>query len=617
MPGRSWPGIFISSTDPAFIMQIKKNISAWKYAAIPVLFVLFVAFYPQASLLVSRGAAWNGTFFITNYDETAYAAYVNALIDGKARKTDPFSGRGEAEYESLYSIQFVPAYLMAVPSRALGLETSAAFLVLNFFVALASALAMFWLIRTVTGNDALSAVGTIFVFALGTAAAFQGELRQLLQGSVVVDYFPFLRRYLPAVPFPLFILYLGLLWKSFTAESSKRSVLFAVLAGACFSVLVFSYFFLWTAALAFFAVFAGLSFLFANDKKNVLTSMGVFLCFTVSLWPYFTLLDQRSPEIDSVQLLIKTHAPDIWSLPVIIGLVSVALSLLFNKRNYFSLSQPLIVFAIACGLTPLVLLNQQIVTGRSLQPIHYEIFAANYLSLLSLVAVASAIIKSEKFQMSGVSLKKALVYVGLLCAAWGFVEAATATNRSIFAATVRDRSAAAIKLVNKPDNNEGNSVVLTPDMVTADFLSSISDLRPLWSPHLSSGGGISLAENKRRFYLYLYLNGITPKELADALHNQVFEVTAAIFGTEQALPELQGGGAKIRDQDIASETSKYAGFVSSISPKDIYYPMVGHIIVPQEAEPDYSNLDNWYRRELAGESDGFKIYKLTPLRSIP
>src|SRR6185369_9357754 len=180
-------------------MQILKSPSSRKYAILPVLFVLFIAYYPQVSLLATRGSSWNGTFFVTNYDETAYAAYVNALIGRKPRKTDPFTGVDEASYESFYSIQFVPAYAIALPARALGLSASTAFILLTGFIAVTTALALFWLIKSISGNDLLAAAGTIFVLAFGTAAAFEGELRHLAQGAVVVDCFPFLRRYQPGL----------------------------------------------------------------------------------------------------------------------------------------------------------------------------------------------------------------------------------------------------------------------------------------------------------------------------------------------------------------------------------------------------------------------------------
>src|SRR6185369_4515946 len=171
--------------------------------------------------------------------------------------------------------------------------------------------------------------------------------------------------------------------------------------------------------------------------------------------------------------------------------------------------------------------------------------------------------RSEKVIAAPAVPVKVLGYLAFISASWGVVETVTAVNRSKFAAEVRDRSVPAIQLAEKDADGAKDSIVLTPDMVTGDFILSVSKMRPLWSPHTSSGGGVSLAENKRLFYLYLYLNGITERELAEALRSRVFEVTAVVFGSGHALPELGGERQEITDDAIRAEAHKYHEFISN------------------------------------------------------
>src|SRR5215467_10075843 len=98
-------------------MSQNSSRSGWTYALVPALFIGFLALYPQLSLWINRGGEWQETYFISNYDEAAYSAYANALIHGKPRKTDPFLDINQTEHESLYSIQLIPAYTIAVPAR--------------------------------------------------------------------------------------------------------------------------------------------------------------------------------------------------------------------------------------------------------------------------------------------------------------------------------------------------------------------------------------------------------------------------------------------------------------------------------------------------------------------
>src|ERR1043166_10150863 len=95
------------------------NTQNWKYAALPTIFLVFLAIYPQISFCIVKGSAWNGAYFVENFDEVAYSAYINALIEGKPRKYDQYMAT-EIPHESLYSIQFIPAYVIAYPAKLLG-----------------------------------------------------------------------------------------------------------------------------------------------------------------------------------------------------------------------------------------------------------------------------------------------------------------------------------------------------------------------------------------------------------------------------------------------------------------------------------------------------------------
>src|SRR4051794_17282173 len=105
--------------------------------------ICLLALYPQIDLNVRRGSTWQGAFAYIDTDETAYAAYVNALIDGRPRRNDPYTGKdglpGVSQSESLFSIQFVPAYLVAVPARVFGLSSSASFILVMVLGALLTA----------------------------------------------------------------------------------------------------------------------------------------------------------------------------------------------------------------------------------------------------------------------------------------------------------------------------------------------------------------------------------------------------------------------------------------------------------------------------------------------
>ncbi|MEP6848923.1 MAG: hypothetical protein ABI999_08700 [Acidobacteriota bacterium] len=592
---------------------------SWKYALGPAVIMAVLAIYPQISLLIAKGSSWHGSYVVSNYDETAYSAYINALVNGKPRENDPFVGVDNTAHESLYSIQFVPAYLIATPTRLFGLSTSTSFIAASLILAVLSAFALYWFLRSVTGDSAISAVGSLFVMCLGTAAAFQGELSFLTRGSVLIDFFPFLRRYQPGFAFPLFFVFCGLVWRSLNEDERRPSLLYALASGTCFALLVFSYFYLWTAAAAAAGCLTIFSLsVFPDRRKSIGFSAAIIVAFAVlSLIPYSIMLSGRSPDLDSVQLLTRTHIPDLLHPTLIIGLLIIVIAGILVYRKRISIKDPKVVLTLSFAVTPLVLFNQQVFTGRSLQPVHYEIFIANYLVLASIVLLFAVV---SDLSATTDRTRKLITYVAAASVVWGLVEASTSTSRNALAAQIRDESVPAIRLIMDKQRQRSElgdtPIVLATNFITSDIVPTVSTMRPLWNAHTSSAGGVSVEENKRLFYLYLYYSGYSDKDLSDALASNSFEVTAAIFGSGRALPGL-GAGEAIKPSETREEAQRYADFVTNFGLEEVSKPALNYLIVPAKAEPNYSNVDRWYQRD-AGETVGlFKVYSLTSKASDP
>jgi hypothetical protein len=111
--------------------------------------------------------------------------------------------------------------------------------------------------------------------------------------------------------------------------------------------------------------------------------------------------------------------------------------------------------------------------------------------------------------------------------------------------------------------------------------------------------------------LYLYYSGFTENDLVDMLSKNSFEITAAVFGSDRALPELAGVDARVSDNEIKNEAQKYGEFVRSISQSDVIDPTLSWLIVPVKSDQNLSNIDRWYERSDEEEFGMFKVYKLT------
>src|SRR6476646_7472468 len=95
--------------------------SSLKWIAFLGITVTILALLPQLRFWVFRGAQWRGAYVTVDGDEFLYSAYINALVDGRPRKNDPFSGRNDNPKaplpESTFSIQLVPPFVIASLAR--------------------------------------------------------------------------------------------------------------------------------------------------------------------------------------------------------------------------------------------------------------------------------------------------------------------------------------------------------------------------------------------------------------------------------------------------------------------------------------------------------------------
>src|SRR5207249_5341432 len=88
-----------------------------------------------------------------------------------------------------------------------------------------------------------------------------------------------------------------------------------------------------------------------------------------------------------------------------------------------------VLFLASLALTPLATFNQQIITGRSLQPFHYQWFILNYLMLIAMVATAF-ILWQESGARSRRLPARAAGLIALVAFGMGMIEMAGATRRT-------------------------------------------------------------------------------------------------------------------------------------------------------------------------------------------
>jgi hypothetical protein len=274
------------------------------------------------------------------------------------------------------------------------------------------------------------------------------------------------------------------------------------------------------------------------------------------------------------------------------------------------------VFALSLTLVPLIVFNQQIITGRSLQPIHYQVFIGNYVAGLALVLTIAILVRDALRSTSGLP-RFACAAVTLIAAAWGFVECHY-TVRVLDGANIeRDLALPVAKrleelAIDQPDPHR--TTVVAFDMIQSDDLPSVAPQNVLWARHQHVFAGMSWQENKERYYQYLYYLGGDEEGLEYLLKND-FVSKIALFGWGRHTDRLSSDAKPLTNGEIADEVKKFGAYCRSFSVANATNPLLSYAVVNNEALTDLTALDRWYERDEGEVVGKYTIYKLK-LRAV-
>jgi len=591
----------------------------WRWGVLAAVAMALLSLYPQIDLWLTRGADWQGAFVSPCYDEEVYGAYINALILGRPRRTEPLEvpEPSKPSYESLFSIQFVPSYLITLPARALGLTANQAFIVLLPLMAFLATLMLFYLLAVVTRDEAWAAVGALAVLVFGALAARNSVLMHWLGKTQWFGTFLFLRRYMPAAVFPIFFGFIALIWHAFT-RPDRQAWRAAIAAGLVFFVLVFSYFYLWTAAAAWLACFV-LAWLVARRTEwatLVKRLAPTALCGAVALAIYAYMLAHRTPAIDKAQALTLTHAPDFYRAPQLIGALTLLLLCWGIKKGRAAWREPSVLLITSLALAPFAVFNQQIITGHSLQPIHYELFIINYVSVLALVLMPTIFRRGQSTHFPRRMPKFLLTGLACVVLGWGVVEIHGSTaehksrnlGRDHFMPVAKRLAALAAEHGQGAQDRE---VVFSPDMlVVSDNIAALTPQVPFWATHAPFGAGLSSEEQQERYFQFLYYSGVKPGALGQDLATNKFTSIGSLFGYERFVSELTTDAKPITSDEIREKVAQYSAYVAAFDREHAHRPALSYIITHPQAPIDFSNLDQWYIRDQGEKIGLFTLYQV-------
>jgi hypothetical protein len=262
-----------------------------------------------------------------------------------------------------------------------------------------------------------------------------------------------------------------------------------------------------------------------------------------------------------------------------------------------------------------IVFNQQIITGRSLQPFHYEFFCANYISLFALVLTVFIILEKK---LNSLEFKKILtiaaiaaIFIGAFDTYYGSIPV---RERNI----QRDELAAAanrIKSLNQ-SSEQKSPIVLSFDFMQDDNFDSIdlpalSSAPVLWSPHLSMFPDVGSKENLRRIFQALYYQNFDKDKLKAKLRSKnKYILLLGLFSADRTSALYTGKLNPITEQEIDEITEKYENFRRDFSAAEAASPKLSFVLVHKDAANDFTALDRWYERSEPDEIGKFILFRV-------
>ena len=605
--------------------SVSETVSGWKWCALASVAIVILSLFPQIYFWVVRGSQWNGAFSVVQGDELLYSAYVNALIDDRPRRTDPPAGKDDHPQaplpESLFSIQFIPPYAIALFARILGISASTAFILLLGVQGLLASLSLCWLFASLTGDKRFAALAVLIVLFFGALVGGQGLIWLIFKPDVKFVGLPFLRRYEPGVPFPLCFLFCTLMWKALTASSLRATATMALLAGLTISTLVFSYFYLWTTTFAwlFSVAVLWLIFRWVEAAKVIRVLIVAIVPLAAALGIYAYLLSKVPAAAEKAQVLVFTRGLDLLRVPEIVGAFILVALFIGVRRGRILRSDPRVIFTVSFAVLPFLVFNQQVVSGRSIQPFHYEVLIANYVVLVGLVMLL------KLFDVA-IRARTAFLMV-LVCISWAIVEVSIPSPIRARNDVKLDQMVPVLRRLNELANADGtwqglrergetSSVVFSPEY-------GISRLLPTWAPQaLLLGTGtasfqaLSEAQRKEWIYLHLYYCGKDEDYLRQLLNDKIddpfltYFTKSTLFGPERILLFLGRDSKPVSQPEIETQVAEYATFARSFSRSDALKRPVTYVITRADENFDFSRVDRWYERGGSERVGDYVLYRV-------
>lgn len=370
-------------------LQILSN---HKAAILMAVLIGIIIISPQVYFQFTQGDSYQGIIFGGTSDEDTYLSRIQEAREGHYTIANPNWVEGK---DLPYLFTPLSENVISFTGKVFGLNLVNTITLSRFIFPIFVFLLIYaWLYQLIKKKSISLIVSTTVL--LSTDLISPRAIWSLIIHQQTQTDFLLFSRIITPVNLVFFFGFLLLFWLLI----EKGKLLYGIASGIILGLSFYSYPYTWTFLFAFLGCLA-IFCLFRKkwtEIKNIVLTAGIAVL--VSL-PYFWNLWQASqhpfyPELSERFSIVKTHTPQLGALVLIL----LAVFLLFfprkDKDRYF--------FCLSLVITPLIVLNQQVITGRIMIPDHYHWYYHTPLAVIFITLILFELFKKKTFQYCLVGL---------------------------------------------------------------------------------------------------------------------------------------------------------------------------------------------------------------------
>ena len=571
------------------MIQILKN---HRWAIILAFVASVIVASPQIYFRYTHPSDYQGIEVFGTGDERAWLSRVREVADGHPAMSNVYFKDGKGEP---YIYQPLGSNIIAFLGKIFSLDINNTMLLSRFIFPAFVFLLIYGFAFFLSKNKLIALAVSSFLM-LGNSLFARKAVFQMLGGdSPSVTYVNYTRPVNPLMTHLFFFSFLLCFWLFLERKQWRWGILSFLLLGLSF----YDYFYTWT----FLYSFLGALLVIFIFQKKWLDIKRICLVISASLLmaiPYFINLYQviRHPVYKEVghRLAFEGSSATLGLLaPLLFAIVLLFFPRKWKERYYFVL---------ALAIAPLIVLNQQIITGKVLSNAHYHWYfhlplAAIFLLLIFFHWVS---LKKQSFFQKAPAI--AIIAVSIFTAVW-IQKASYAENEKNMVALQRYGP-----VMDWLSENSQKDEVVFSDSQTAQLIVIYTPLNVFYH----STAKYSLAATNERLanalFLYYRLDNVTGEQAKDVFFRDRDGISGALYGIYYR--DTTGAYGNIPDELLLELVRKYQEtfslatsrlFQEALNKYEVKY------LVWDKRDYPFWQIDQYQFLEKTAEIGDFVIYR--------